>query len=375
MAKRDYYDVLGVSKSATNDEVKRAYRKIAVANHPDRNPSNKEAEDRFKEATEAYEILADEKRRKTYDQFGFAGLEGMEGANGFSGFEHAFRDFGDIFGGFSSVFESIFGGRSSSTQRSSGRQGSDLRYNATITLEEAILGRELEISYPRLAPCNSCNGTGARDSGGSTTCPSCGGRGQIRRSSGFFTLATTCEQCHGEGYVIKNPCISCRGTGRTHKTNKLIVHIPAGIDDGQSISLSGQGNMGAGGGRPGDLIVVVRIKSHQYYERHGRDIYCAASVSYTQATLGSTLSLPVIGGRRVKIRISSGTPNGHLLRLRGEGAPRLRSGQHRGDLYVRIQVVVPHSLRSKERALLEQLSAVEQHSGRAELFPLSDLEK
>ena len=375
MAKRDYYDILGVSKSATKDEIKRAYRKIAVNNHPDRNPGDSAAENRFKEATEAYEILADDKRRQTYDQFGFAGLEGMEGSNGFSGFEHAFRDFGDIFGGFSSVFESIFGGRSSSGRRESARQGSDLRYDATIALEDAILGKELEISYPRLAPCNTCKGSGARDGGGSTTCPNCGGMGQVRRSSGFFTLATTCEQCHGEGYITKNPCITCRGTGRTRKTNKLIVRIPPGIDSGQSINLSGQGNIGPSRGRAGDLIVVVRIRRHQYFERQGNDLYCMAAVGYTQAALGTTLSIPVIGGRRAKLKLSAGTPSGHTLRLKGEGVPLLRSTQRRGDLYVKVHIVVPASISSKERRLLEELNSLESRAERPALIPLSDLER
>ena len=376
MAKRDYYDVLGVNKNATKDEIKKAYRKIAVANHPDRNPGDTNAENRFKEATEAYEILADDKRRQTYDQFGFAGLEGMEGGgSGFSRFEHAFRDFGDIFGGFSGVFESIFGERTSGSRHTSSarHQGSTLRYEATIAFEDAVLGRELEIRYSRLVPCDTCHGSGTRDGGTSTTCPRCGGSGQVRRSSGFFTLATTCENCNGEGYVIKNPCITCRGTGRTHKKNTLIAHIPPGIDDGQSISLSGQGNIGMSGGPAGDLIVVVRVKPHTHFERNDRDIYCVANVSYTQATLGDTLSIPVIGGRRVKIKLPAGTPNGHLLRLKNEGVPQLRTPSRRGDLYVRIQIAVPKSINTEERRLLEQLSSLEQRSKRPSLVALSEL--
>ena len=376
MAKRDYYDVLGVSKNASKEEIKKAYRKVAVANHPDKNPGDAAAENRFKEATEAYEVLADESRRRTYDQFGFAGLEGVGGgAGGGFGFEHAVHDFEDIFGGgFSDIFQSFFGGGTSQRRtRRSAQRGSDLQYSLVITLEDAVQGRKTEISYNRLASCDSCRGSGARDGrGGKKTCPTCRGSGQVRRSSGFFTVASTCHQCNGEGTIIENPCPHCRGTGRSQKRHTLSVNIPAGIDNGQQIVLSGQGNVGPGGTAAGDLFVMVEIRPHAYFRRQHNDLYCVAPIHFAQAVLGGEMLIPTISGKRIKITIPSGTKCNHTFRLRSEGVPILnRNG--RGDLYVKMVIQVPKRVNSKIKQILTSLIKADPPAEKTELLPISEL--
>ena len=368
MAKRDYYDVLGVPKNATKDEIKKAYRKIAITNHPDRNPEDADAEQRFKEATEAYEVLADEKRRATYDQFGFAGLEGMDIGSG--GFQHAFHDFEDIFSGFGGIFESFFGGG----RRSSGsiKRGSNIQQTVNIPFEDAIYGKKIQVSYSRLAPCNTCDGSGARNGEkGKRACPTCGGSGQVRRSSGFFTVASTCGQCGGAGMIIEHPCLTCRGTGRNQKKHKLSVTIPPGIESGQHILLREQGNIGASGGIPGDLIIEIHVSSHKMYERQGDNLYCVVPISYTQATMGCDLFIPTLDGRRIKIKVPSGTQCNHVFRLRGEGIENFTNGR-RGDFYVRIIIAIPRMYDSKHRKVLNQLEELIPSESKPEPIPLAE---
>ncbi|MCL1819015.1 MAG: molecular chaperone DnaJ, partial [Spirochaetaceae bacterium] len=297
MAKRDYYEVLGIARSASNDDIKKAYRKLAIQYHPDKNQGNKEAEEKFKEATEAYEILSDQKKRSAYDQFGFAGVEGAAGGRGFG--SAAFHDFSDIFGDFgdfSGIFESFFGGgrRSSGGGRGSAQRGSDLRYDAEIDFKDAVYGTKLEIEYNHSAGCPACGGTGGESGSGRKTCTTCGGSGQVRRSSGFFSIASACPSCRGEGFIIEKPCKNCGGSGVVRKRQKIKVTIPAGIEHGRRIPIQGQGDAGPGGGEAGDLYVVIHIRPHEYFERDGNDLYCVVPISITQAALGAELDIPSI---------------------------------------------------------------------------------
>lgn len=357
MAKRDYYEVLGVQRNASKDEIKKAYRQLAIKYHPDKNPGSREAEEKFKEATEAYEILGDDKKRQTYDQFGFAGVEGMgQGAHDFSG---VFRDFEDIFGDFSGIFDSFFGGtrrRGGASGRASARRGSDLRYDLEISFNEAVFGTSKEISFRRNDTCSSCHGTGAAGGGGKTMCPSCSGSGQVRRSSGFFSIATTCPQCHGEGYVIKDPCRDCRGSGVVEKKRTLKVTIPPGMEDGRRIHIPDQGDGGLNGGPAGDLYVYIHVGSHEYFKRNGNDIYCLIPISITQASLGSEVLVPTIENKKVKVRIPPGTQTGKVLRLKNEGVPYLNDRTRRGDMYIEILVEVPDRLNQRAKTLLKELS-------------------
>lgn len=368
--------MLGASKDASKDEIKKAYRKVAVANHPDRNPGDQAAEDRFKEATEAYEVLADDSRRSTYDQFGFAGLEGMQGASsgGGFGFEHAVHDFGDIFGGFSDVFQSFFsGGEAGGRQRKRPEQrGSDLQYTLAINIEDAIEGWKKELSYNRLAGCGTCKGSGVRSGRkGKKPCSMCHGSGQVRRSSGFFTVASTCSQCNGEGMTVEHPCSSCRGTGRSQKRQTLSISIPAGIADGQQVVLSGQGNVGPGGAAAGDLFVLIEMRPHKYYRREGHDLYCVAPVHFSQAVLGGVLSISTIQKKRVKINIPSGTQCNHVFRLRGEGMPILnRNGT--GDLYVKVVVAVPQRLSAHATKMLTSFAELDSPDEKVDPLPISE---
>ncbi|MGM0673059.1 MAG: molecular chaperone DnaJ [Spirochaetota bacterium] len=372
MAKRDYYEVLGLQKGASKDDIKKAYRKVAVSNHPDRNPGDTEAEERFKEATEAYEVLADDDKRKAYDQFGFAGLEGM-GGGGREGFSHAFHDFEDIFGGFSDIFETFFGGggRGRGGRRSSVRAGADLRYDMEVTFAEAVFGTKKEVTYKRHVSCDTCNGTGAEGGSGSKTCPTCGGVGQVRRSQGFFSIASTCPTCAGQGQIIENPCSKCGGNGVLEKERTVKVTIPPGIDDGKRISLRGEGDAGPNGGPAGDLYVVVRVKPHEYFERRGNDLYCMIPISVTQAALGAKIEVPTLDGKRVKLDIPAGTQNEKMLRIRNQGVPRLQDPSKRGDMYVKIHIDIPKKLSSKAKKLLQELSEVEGEEESPDPVPLS----
>jgi molecular chaperone DnaJ len=319
MAKRDFYEVLGVHKNASREEIKKAYRQLAIKHHPDRNPENKDSEEKFKEATEAYEILADDRKRQAYDQYGFAGLRGM-GQPTAQDFSSIFQGFEDIFGDVSGIFDSFFGGGSSrrrSSGRGGGQRGSDLRYDMEITFLEAAFGAKKEVSYPRAERCEACRGTGADKGSGRKLCPTCGGSGQVRRNSGFFSIASTCPSCNGEGEIIEKPCAECRGTGTVRRTRTLTISIPAGIEDGKRLSVAGQGDAGVNGSQDGDLYVFLRVQPHESFERDGRDIYCAVPISITQAALGADIVVPTLDDKTVRVTIPSGTQNGRILRLRG----------------------------------------------------------
>jgi molecular chaperone DnaJ len=374
VSKRDYYEVLGVPKNASKEDIKKAYRKLAVKYHPDRNPGDEKAEEMFKEATEAYEVLYDDKRRQAYDQFGFAGVEGMgtgAGGQGFSGF----RDFEDIFGDFGDIFGSFFGGGGGRSGRSDrgARRGADLRYNLDISFKDAVFGTRVEVSYDRHVTCPSCGGNGAETGSGRKVCPTCGGSGQVRRSSGFFSIASPCPTCNGEGYVIDNPCTMCHGSGVISKHQKLKVTIPPGIESGKRINIPGQGDAGPNGGPAGDLFVYVRVRPHDFFERHGNDIYCVVPISFTQAALGAEIMVPTLEGKKVKVRVPPGTQNGKILRLKNEGVPHLHNSTRRGDLYIKIRVDVPKHLSSRAKSLLKELAEMEGENNSPTPVPLSEL--
>jgi molecular chaperone DnaJ len=313
LAKRDYYEVLGVQKGASSDEIKKAYRKLAVQYHPDKNPGDKPAEEKFKEASEAYEVLSDDKKRAAYDQYGFAGIEGM-GGGASQDFSNVFRDFEDLFGGFD-IFDSLFGGsRRRGRSGSSRQQGADLRYDLEIPFVDAAFGTKVEISYVKNNSCEHCGGNGAERGTGRKTCPTCHGAGQVRRSQGFFSIASACPTCGGAGTIIEQPCKVCHGKGTTQKSQRIKVTIPPGIENGKRINIQGQGDAGKNGGPPGDLYVFIRVKGHDYFERDGVDLYCVIPIEFPQAALGAEIMVPTLDGKRAKVKIPSGTQNGKMLR-------------------------------------------------------------
>ena len=366
MSKRDYYEVLGVEKGAGGDEIKKAYRKLAVKYHPDRNQDNAEAEARFKEATEAYEVLSDDQKRQAYDQFGFAGVDNMGGptfnASAFRGFEDIFgSDFG---GGFGDIFESFFGG--GGRGRRGGRsRGSDLRHDIRVDFDDAVFGKEVEIEYDRQKSCDTCGGKGGE---GVRTCAHCGGTGQVRQSSGLFSIATACRNCGGEGTVIDNPCNTCNGSGTVRSRQKLKVTIPPGMDPDRRIRLDSQGNSGPKGAPAGDLYVYIHVRPHRHFERHDYDMYCVIPVSMTQAALGADIRVRTLDGKPIKLKVPSGTQDGKLLRIRGEGVPVLNGGGRRGDLYVKLKVEIPQKLSSREKDILKQFA--EKHGEKEEPDPV-----
>ncbi len=377
MAKRDFYEILGVQKNASREEIKKAYRQLAIKHHPDRNPENKDSEEKFKEATEAYEILADDRKRQAYDQYGFAGLRGM-GQPTAQDFSSIFQGFEDIFGDVSGIFDSFFGGGSSrrrSSGRSGGQRGSDLRYDMEITFLEAAFGAKKEVSYPRAERCEVCRGTGADKGSGRKLCPTCGGSGQVRRNSGFFSIASTCPSCNGEGEIIEKPCAECRGAGTVRRTRTLTISIPAGIEDGKRLSVAGQGDAGVNGSQDGDLYVFLRVQPHESFERDGRDIYCAVPISITQAALGADIAVPTLDDKTVRVTIPSGTQNGRILRLRGEGIPELHNPGKRGDMYIKIVVRVPTKITPKAKELLKELASVSGEDTSPRPIPLSELKQ
>jgi molecular chaperone DnaJ len=377
MAKRDFYEVLGVQKNASREEIKKAYRQLAIKHHPDRNPENKDSEEKFKEATEAYEILADDRKRQAYDQYGFAGLSGM-GQPTAQDFSSIFQGFEDIFGDVSGIFDSFFGGGSSrrrSSGRGGGQRGSDLRYDMEITFLEAAFGAKKEVSYPRAERCEVCKGTGADKGSGRKLCPTCGGSGQVRRNSGFFSIASTCPSCNGEGEIIEKPCAECRGAGTVRRTRTLTISIPAGIEDGKRLSVSGQGDAGINGSQDGDLYVFLRVQPHESFERDGRDVYCAVPISITQAALGADIVVPTLDDKTVRVSIPSGTQNGRILRLRGEGIPELHNPGKRGDMYIKIVVRVPTKITPKAKELLKELASVSGEDTSPRPIPLSELKQ
>ncbi len=377
MAKRDYYEVLGVAKDSAKDDIKKAYRRLAILNHPDKNPGDKAAEERFKEATEAYEVLGDDKKRQAYDQFGFAGVEGMGGAGSGQDFSSVFKDFEDIFGGFggfSNIFDSLFGGTGGDGRSRGGERvsrGANLRYDLELTFEQAVFGAAVEIAYTKNDSCKTCHGSGSSDGAGKRVCPTCQGSGQVRRSSGFFSIAQTCPSCRGEGSVIEKPCRDCAGSGLSKKKQKIKVTIPAGVEDGKRVSIPGQGDTGPNGGVPGDLYVFMHVKGHEYFERDGADLYCAIPISLTMAALGGEAGFTTIDGKKIKVSVPAGTQNGKMLRVREEGVPV--AGGRRGDLYLKILVQVPQKLSKRGREILEQLRESEGEEGEPQPVKLSEL--
>jgi molecular chaperone DnaJ len=374
VAKRDYYEVLGIQKNASRDDIKKAYRKLAIQYHPDRNPGNKEAEEKFKEATEAYEVLSDDQKKSAYDQFGFAGVQGMGGG------EHdwsSFQGFEDIFGGgdFGSIFDTIFGGGfggGGRSSRSAGgvRQGANLRSDIEISFKDAVFGTKVELQYARNESCPACHGTGGAEGSGRKVCPSCQGSGQIRRSQGFFSVASTCPTCQGEGYIVERPCKECGGSGVQRKKQKLMVTIPPGVENGRRVAIARQGDAGINGGPAGDLYVFIRVRPHEYFERQGLDLYCAVPISITQASLGAEIHVSTLDGKKIKVKVSPGIQNGKMLRIRNEGVP---ATSHRGDLYIKFMVQVPDKLSKRGRELMEELSKAEGENDSPRPIPLSEL--
>ncbi|HXH65120.1 MAG TPA: molecular chaperone DnaJ [Mariprofundaceae bacterium] len=353
-SKRDYYDILGVAKDADLNAIKRAYRKLAMQYHPDRNPDDKEAAERFREVTEAYEVLSDKDKRARYDQYGHAGVDAqMQDFWGHGGFQdsHAFRDFGDMFG---DVFGDLFGFGGGGGRMSN--RGADLRYDLSLSLEEAAAGREVELDIPKQVECETCKGSGARPGTHPVPCSTCGGHGQVQMTQGFFAVRRTCPACHGRGVRIESPCTDCGGTGRVRKQHKLKVRIPAGVYDGAQVRVGGQGEAGLQGGPSGDLYIVVSLKSHPIFEREGPDLHCTMPITFPQAALGAEVEAPTLTGR-VKIRIPAGSDDGKIFRLKGHGVLDLRTG-HKGDLYVKTRIAVPRKLTAKQEALLREFAQV-----------------
>jgi len=356
MSKRDFYEILGVNKDASEDEIKKAYRKLAMKFHPDRNPDNPKAEEHFKEAKEAYEILSDASKRTAYDQYGHAGVDQQAGMGGAGGFGGGFADaFGDIFG---DIFGGAGGGRGG---RSNVYRGADLRYNLEISLEEAARGTETKIRIPTMAECDTCHGTGAKAGSKPETCTTCAGHGQVRMQQGFFSIQQACPKCHGSGKVIANPCGTCSGTGRVKQYKTLAVKIPSGVDEGDRIRLTGEGEAGVNGGPSGDLYVVIQIKPHSVFQRDHNDLHCEMPISFTTAALGGEIEIPTLDGH-AKIKIPAETQSGKVFRLRGKGIKGVRSSAH-GDLMCHMVVETPVSLTERQKELLRELETLNEQDG------------
>jgi molecular chaperone DnaJ len=348
---RDFYEVLGVERTASVEEIKSSYRKAALKWHPDRNPENKhEAEGKFRECTEAYSVLSDQEKRQVYDTYGHAGLSNAGGGVDFNG--TVFQDFHDIFGDFFG-FEDLFGGGRRGRNRA--QRGSDLRYDMTLTFEEAAAGVSTKIKLPKQELCGACHGTGAKAGTGATSCQACGGRGQLAYQQGFFTITRTCPACQGAGQVIKERCTECHGQGRLEREKTIELRVPAGVDTGTRLRVPGEGEAGANGGPTGDLYVVLEVKEHSFFERRGADLYCTIPVSIAQAALGAELSVPGLSGEE-KLKVPEGTQGGAVFRIKGHGLPDPRGGG-KGDLYYHVRVVTPSKLNRDQRKLMEQLGA------------------
>ena len=357
MAKRDYYEVLGVSRGANEAEIKSAYRKLAVRYHPDKNPGDAEAEEKFKEAAEAYSVLSVAEQRARYDRFGHAGVssgaagaQGSWGAQGFGGIEDILGDlfgFGDVFGGGGSR-----GGRRAAAQR-----GADLRYDLEISLENAAAGMTAQLRIPRLEACDKCKGTGAAEGTQPETCQTCSGAGQVRYQQGFFSVARTCGTCRGTGRIIKTPCDVCKGAGRVEREKTMEVKIPAGVETGSRLRIAGEGESGTQGGTAGDLYVVIHVSEHERFERQGSNLYSSVPINFSQAALGAEIAVQTLSGQQ-QVKIPAGTQTGTVFRLKGQGMPVL-GGRGRGDLFVAVTVVTPTTLNREQRRILEELSEVE----------------
>jgi molecular chaperone DnaJ len=355
MAKRDFYDVLGVNKNASPEELKSAYRKLAVKYHPDKNPGDKASEDKFKEASEAYGILSDQEKKQNYDNFGHAAFEGGGGrqSGGFGGFGGA--DFSDIFEDF---FGDFGGGGRSRGRRNTSNKGSDLRYDLSITLEEAYEGKKQDIKFSTTEKCNTCKGNGSKPGHSADRCTVCGGNGKVRSNQGFFTVQQTCPQCAGSGEEITNPCNDCNGQGNKQASKKISVTIPKGVDDGTRIRLAGKGEAGSRGGANGDLYLFINVHSHDLFKRSDENLFFEFPISIADAALGTTIEIPTIDGGKAKIKIPDGTQNGKQFRLKGKGMPYMR-GSGNGDLYVQVNTEVPISLNKEQKELLEKFREIE----------------
>ncbi len=352
MTKRDYYEILGVNRDASDEEIKKAYRRLAMKHHPDRNPENPKAEEHFKEAKEAYEVLSEAEKRAAYDRFGHAGVDsgaqGFGGGQGFGGFADAFGDiFGDIFGG---------GGRRSNVYR-----GADLRYNLEISLEEAARGSETRIRVPTMDECATCHGSGAKPGTDPVTCPTCAGHGQVRMQQGFFSIQQTCPKCHGAGKIVPTPCPACQGAGRIKQHKTLSVKIPAGVDEGDRIRLTGEGEAGVNGGPAGDLYVQIHLRQHPVFTRDHNDLHCEMPISFTTAALGGEIEIPTLDGG-AKIKVPAETQSGKVFRLRGKGIKGVRS-QHHGDLMCHVIVETPINLTERQKELLQELESFNVEGG------------
>jgi molecular chaperone DnaJ len=354
MSKRDYYEVLSVGRTATDQEIKSAYRRLAVKYHPDKNPNDATAEEKFKEAAEAYSVLSDAEQRKRYDRFGHAGVSsgagaGAWGAPGFGGIEDIL---GDLFG-----FGDVFGGQRGGSRRSTAQRGADLRYDLEISLEDAANGMTANLRIPRLETCDTCKGSGAAAGSQPESCSTCSGSGQVRYQQGFFSVARTCHVCRGAGRVIKNPCSDCKGSGRVEREKQMEVKIPAGVETGSRLRVSGEGESGTQGGPAGDLYVVIHVAEHEQFERQGNNLYEAVPISFTQAALGAEITVKTLDGEE-DLKIPMGTQTGSVFRIKGKGMPAL-GGRGRGDLFVSVTVMTPTTLTREQRKLLEQLAEVE----------------
>lgn len=352
---RDYYEVLGVSKSATPEEIKKAYRKLAIKYHPDKNPGNKEAEEKFKELSHAYEVLSDSQKRTTYDQFGHDAFSraGASGMGGMGGFHDPNDIFSQVFGsaGMGSIFEEFFGG-GGTRSRSDVSDGSDLRYDLEIDFEDAVYGGDKKISFSRLQTCSECSGSGCRPGTGKTTCSRCGGSGYVTTSHAFLSMRQACPKCHGEGRSIEQPCGRCGGAGRIRAQKTIQIHIPPGVDTGSRLRVANEGESGVGGGQPGDLYVVIHVRPHEFFQRDDLDVVCEVPIPFTVATLGGIVEVPTISGK-AKLVIPEGTQNGTTLRIRGKGIPSLKGGK-RGDQHIKIFVEIPQKLTKQQKEKLKE---------------------
>ncbi|MEM9332481.1 MAG: molecular chaperone DnaJ [Pseudomonadota bacterium] len=359
MSKGDYYDLLGVERGVDEKGLKSAFRKMAMQHHPDRNPDNPDAEKRFKEINEAYEVLKDPQKRAAYDQFGHAAFENGGGGFGAGGF-------GGAAGGFSDIFEDIFGEMMGGARRGGGRsggreRGADLRYNMEVSLEEAYAGKAAEISVPTAVTCETCSGTGAKPGSSPKVCGMCGGSGRVRASQGFFSIERTCPECQGRGEVISDPCPDCAGQGRVTKERTLSVDIPAGIEDGVRIRLGGEGEAGARGGPAGDLYIFLNVRPHEFFQRDGADLFCKIPISMTTAALGGQFEVACLDGSKSRVKVPEGTQSGKQFRLRGKGMPIMRSADQ-GDLYIQVMTETPQNLNKRQRELLEEFQQISSES-------------
>jgi molecular chaperone DnaJ len=349
--KKDYYEILGVERDVDSDTLKKRYRKVAMKYHPDRNPGDSEAEEKFKEASEAYAVLSDVEKRKIYDQYGHEGLNGA----GFSGA----GDFNDIFSDFGDIFQEFFGFGRGRRRRSGAARGSDLRYDLEIEFEEAVFGADKELELLKNEKCERCSGTGSEPGTSPEVCPGCGGSGQYTESQGFFTVRSACPYCKGKGSIIKDPCRECRGRGIVQKKRKVSLKIPKGVDNGSKLRLSGEGEAGTGGGPNGDLYIFIRVKSHKHFERRGSDLICYVDITFIQAALGDKITIPTISGE-LEIEIPRGTQFGDKIRLRNEGVPSLRTGQ-RGDQIVIFHIKTPTGINKKQEKLLKEFNKLDEN--------------